>query len=58
MRDVRRIPRAEVLKARGLAEESDGKALDDRARRDEGRRRRIDADRMERRDRSDGTPGR
>ncbi|MCX4482981.1 hypothetical protein OG890_03285 [Streptomyces anulatus] len=58
MRDVRRLLRAKVLKARGPAEESDGKALDDRARRDEGRRRRIDADRMERRDRSDGTPGR
>ncbi|WP_406144739.1 hypothetical protein [Streptomyces anulatus] len=58
MRDVRRILRAKVLKARGLAKESDGKALDDPARRDEGWRRRIDADRMERRDRSDGTPGR
>ncbi|MEV7903557.1 hypothetical protein OG473_35205 [Streptomyces anulatus] len=58
MRDVRRILRAKVLKARGPAEESDGKALDDQARRDEGRRRQIDVDRLERRGRPDGTSGR
>lgn len=57
MRDVRRILRAKVLKARGPAKESDGKALDDQARRDEGRRRRIDAGRLERRG-PDGTSGR
>ncbi|QWQ44929.1 hypothetical protein KME66_31070 [Streptomyces sp. YPW6] len=58
MRDLRRILRAKLLKARGLAEESDGKALDDQARQDEGRRRQADAERLERRDRPDGTPGR
>ncbi|MFF0568812.1 hypothetical protein ACFYT7_14345 [Streptomyces sp. NPDC004041] len=58
MRDLRRILRAKLLKARGLAEESDGKALDDRGRQDEGRRRQADAERLERRDRPDGTPGR
>lgn len=58
MRDVRRILPAKVLKARGPAEESNGKALDDQARRDEGRRRQIDADRLERRGRPDGTSGR
>ncbi|CAM5640214.1 hypothetical protein [Streptomyces badius] len=55
MRDVSRILRAKILKARGLAKESDGKALDDQGRRDEGRRRQADADRLARRDRSDGT---
>ncbi len=58
MRDVRRIVRAKVLKARGLVKESDGKALDDQGRRDEGRRRQADADRLGRRDRPDGTSGR
>ncbi|GAB2938437.1 hypothetical protein GCM10027028_44030 [Streptomyces sundarbansensis] len=58
MRDLRRILRAKLLKARGLAEESDGKALDDQGRQDEGRRRQADAERLERRDRPDGTPGR
>ncbi|MDX2918440.1 MULTISPECIES: hypothetical protein [Streptomyces] len=58
MRDVRRILRAKILKARGLAEESDGKALDDQGRRDEGRRRQADAVRLERWDRPDGTSGR
>ncbi|MGW3503794.1 hypothetical protein ACWDMY_24320, partial [Streptomyces globisporus] len=42
----------------GLVEESDGKALDDQGRRDEGRRRQADADRLGRRDRPDGTSGR
>ncbi|NUV71623.1 MULTISPECIES: hypothetical protein [unclassified Streptomyces] len=54
MRDVRRILHAKVLKARGLVKESDGKALDDQGRKDEGRRRQTDADRMARRDRPDG----
>ncbi|MEU2760609.1 MULTISPECIES: hypothetical protein [unclassified Streptomyces] len=58
MRDLRRILRAKLLKARGLAEESDGKALDDQGRQNEGRRRQADAERLERRDRPDGTPGR
>ncbi|WP_426500855.1 hypothetical protein [Streptomyces sp. D54] len=58
MRDVRRILRAKVLKARGLAMESDGKVLDDRDRRDEGRRRQAEARRQERWDRPDGRPGR
>ncbi|MEU8445971.1 hypothetical protein ACFV2I_33750 [Streptomyces microflavus] len=58
MRDVRRILRAKVLKVRGLVKESDGKALDDQGRRDEGRRRQADADRLGRRDRPDGTSGR
>ncbi|MDJ1642949.1 hypothetical protein [Streptomyces pakalii] len=58
MRDVRRTLRAKVLKARGLVKESDGKALDDQGRRDEGRRRQADADRLGRRDRPDGTSGR
>ncbi|MFQ6850483.1 hypothetical protein AAIB46_06220 [Streptomyces sp. 35M1] len=58
MRDIRRILRAKVLKARGLVKESDGKALDDQGRRDEGRRRQADADRLGRRDRPDGTSGR
>ncbi|MEW2065223.1 hypothetical protein AB0899_31460 [Streptomyces sp. NPDC007002] len=58
MRDLRRILRAKLLKARGVAEESDGKALDDQGRQDEGRRRQADAERLERRDRPDGTPGR
>ncbi|MFD0039565.1 hypothetical protein ACFVIZ_18235 [Streptomyces anulatus] len=58
MRDVRRILRAKVLKARGLAMESDGKALDDQDRRDEGRRRQAEAHRQEQRDRPDGRPGR
>ncbi|MFY0513258.1 hypothetical protein ACOMD4_23150 [Streptomyces anulatus] len=58
MRDVRRILRAKVLKARGLAMESDGKALDDQDRRDEGRRRQAEAHRQEQRDRPDGRPAR
>ncbi|MFB8384546.1 hypothetical protein [Streptomyces rubiginosohelvolus] len=58
MRDVRRILRAKVLKACGLVKESDGKALDDQGRRDEGRRRQADADRLGRRDRPDGASGR
>ncbi|MFI1250850.1 hypothetical protein ACH4TY_29750 [Streptomyces anulatus] len=58
MRDVRRILRAKVLKARGLAMESDGKALDDPDRRNEGRRRQAEARRQEQRDRPDGRPGR
>ncbi|MFJ9889725.1 hypothetical protein ACIQRW_28260 [Streptomyces sp. NPDC091287] len=58
MRDVRRILRAKVLKARGLATESEGKALDDQDRRDEGRRRQAEARRQEQQDRPDGRPGR
>ncbi|MDQ0983069.1 hypothetical protein [Streptomyces sp. V2I9] len=58
MRDLRRLLRAKILKARGPAEESDGKALDDQVRRDEGRRRQDEAHRPEQRDRTDGTPGR
>ncbi|MDX5571527.1 hypothetical protein [Streptomyces sp. ID01-9D] len=58
MRDVRRFLRAKVLKARGLVEESDGKALDDPDRKDGGRRRRAEAHRQERQGRPDGFPGR
>lgn len=58
MRDVRRILRAKVLEARGLATESDGKALDDQDRRDAGRRQQAEARRHEQRDRPDGRPGR
>ncbi len=58
MRDVRRFLRAKVLKARGLVEESDGKALDDPGRKDGGRRRQAEARRQERQGRSDGSPGR
>lgn len=58
MRDVRRILRAKVLKARGLAMESDGKALDDQDCRDEGRRRQAEARRQEQQDRPDGRSGR
>ncbi|MGW7097717.1 hypothetical protein [Streptomyces sp. NPDC054874] len=50
--------RAKFLKARGLVKESDGKALDDQDRRDEGRRRQADADRLEQRDCPDGASGR
>ncbi|MEI5032215.1 hypothetical protein RB201_02860 [Streptomyces sp. S1A(2023)] len=57
MRDVRRILRAKVLKARGLATESDGKALDDQDRKEEGRRRQAEARRQERQARPDGRPG-
>ncbi|MEU0102653.1 hypothetical protein [Streptomyces sp. NPDC006267] len=58
MRDVRRLLRAKILKARGLARESDGKALDDPGRRAEGRLRQAEARRHERQDRSDGISGR
>ncbi|MFI1226601.1 MULTISPECIES: hypothetical protein [unclassified Streptomyces] len=58
MRDVRRLLRAKILKARGLAEESDGKALDDQSRKDGGRRRQAEARRQEQRGRPDGRPGR
>lgn len=58
MRDVRRLLRAKVLKARGLVRESDGKALDDPARKDEGRRRQTAARRQERQDWPDESPGR
>ncbi|MFH9269165.1 MULTISPECIES: hypothetical protein [unclassified Streptomyces] len=58
MRDVRKILRAKVLKARGLVTESDGKALDDPDRKDQGRRQQERARRQERRDRPDGRPGR
>ncbi len=58
MRDVRRILRAKVLKARGLVTESDGKALDDQDRKDQGRRQQARARRQEQRDRPDGWPGR
>ncbi|MFE7138700.1 hypothetical protein ACFVAG_13220 [Streptomyces sp. NPDC057644] len=57
MRDVRRLVRAKVLKARGLVRESDGKALDDQGRRDEGRRRQAEARHHEQRDRPGGRPG-
>ncbi len=56
MRDVRRLLRAKVLKARGLVEESDGKALDDQGRRDEGRRRQTEARHQEQQYRPDGRP--
>ncbi|MGY5003530.1 hypothetical protein [Streptomyces griseus] len=55
---MRRYLRAKVLKARGLVEESDGKALDDPGRKDGGRRRRAEAHRQERQGRPDGFPGR
>lgn len=61
MRDVRRLLRAKILKARGLVKESDGKALDDPARKAEGRRRQTAARRQERQeqqDRPDESPGR
>ncbi|MFE9458824.1 hypothetical protein [Streptomyces californicus] len=58
MRDVGRLLRAKVLKARGLAKESNGKALDDPGRKHEGRREQDEARRLERRDRPDGTGGR
>ncbi|MEI7031720.1 hypothetical protein [Streptomyces pratensis] len=54
MRDVGRLLRAKVLKARGLIKESDGKALDDGGRVREGRRRQADARGQER---ADGRPG-
>jgi uncharacterized protein YjbJ (UPF0337 family) len=58
MRDVGRLLRAKALKARGLVKESDGKALDDPARKDEGRRRQTVARERERQDRPDESPGR
>ncbi|RPK81019.1 MULTISPECIES: hypothetical protein [Streptomyces] len=61
MRDMRRLLQAKVRKVRGLVEESDGKALDDPARKDEGRRRRTAArqqERQEQQDRPDESPGR
>ncbi|MEV1048283.1 hypothetical protein [Streptomyces sp. NPDC049916] len=58
MRDVRRLVRATVHKARGMAVESDGKALGDPARRARGRRQREEAGRRPRRRRPDETPGR
>lgn len=58
MRDVGRILRAKVRKARGLAKESDGKVLDDPGRKEEGRRQQAEARRQEQQDRPDGRPGR
>ncbi|MEV4881136.1 hypothetical protein [Streptomyces cyaneofuscatus] len=56
MRDMRRLLRAKVLKARGLIKESDGKALDDPERTDEGRRRQAEAREEERRRNGPGGP--
>ncbi|CAD5922581.1 CsbD-like protein [Streptomyces sp. KY75] len=56
MRDMRRLLRAKVLKARGLIKESDGKALDDPERTDEGRRRQAEAREEERKRNRPGGP--
>ncbi|WNF25707.1 hypothetical protein RI138_02175 [Streptomyces sp. C11-1] len=53
MRDVGRLLRAKVLKVRGLVKESDGKALDDPARKDDGRRQQAEARRQEQEDRNE-----